>query len=145
MVPFTVLQQQNDRITELSNVLGYLVGNRSICDTEVTCELFSMYVDKVQEHLELEERELYQTLLTHGGQQVQGMAQKFLSGSAEIKRVFSQYLKRWCKDKAVRAKHHTQFVTETREMFQLVMKRIQDEVEQLYPTVREVEGSQFAA
>ncbi|MBU0654617.1 MAG: hypothetical protein KJ914_05715 [Gammaproteobacteria bacterium] len=138
MILFAQLHEQNDKITELSNVLSYLIDDRLICDTTVTCELFFQYVDRVREHLDMEERELYQTLLAHRENKVRITANMFLAGSGEIKRVFSQYLKRWCKDKELRIKDHDQFVKETREMFELVLRRIEDEVEHLYPTVREV-------
>ncbi len=138
MISFDQLNHQNDKITELSNVLTYLIDDRSICDTTVTCDLFFLYVDKVREHLETEERELYQALLAHRENRVRNTANKFLAGSGEIKRVFSQYLKRWCRNKELRIKDHEQFVSETREMFALVLRRIEDEVENLYPTVREV-------
>lgn len=145
MVSFTELYQQNDRITELSNVLCYLIGERSVCDTAVTYDLFFTYVDKVREHLDLEERELYQLMLAHRESDIRNIANKFLSGSGEIKRVFGQYLKRWSRNKELRIKDHEQFVMETREMFQLVLRRIEDEVEHLYPTVREVQSARKAA
>lgn len=138
MISFEELNHQNDKITELSNVLSYLIDERSICDTSVTCELFFEYVDRVRQHLDVEERELYQGLLAHKDNKVCNTAKMFLSGSGEIKRVFSQYLKRWCKNKELRIKDHDQFVKETREMFALVLRRIEDEVEHLYPTVRAV-------
>jgi hemerythrin-like domain-containing protein len=138
MISFEELNHQNDKITELSNVLSYLIDDRSICDTSVTCELFFEYVDRVRQHLDVEERELYQGLLAHKDNKVCNTAKMFLSGSGEIKRVFSQYLKRWCKSKELRIKDHDQFVKETREMFALMLRRIEDEVEHLYPTVREV-------
>ena len=40
---------------------------------------------------------------------------------------------------------HPKFVNETREMFALVLRRIEDEVEHLYPTVRTVAGDKIAA
>lgn len=145
MALFTELNQQNDRITELTHVLSYLIEDRSVCDTQVTCDLFFEYVDQVRKHLELEERELYQALLTHKEQSVCNTANMFLAGSGEIKRVFSQYLKRWCKGRELRIKNHDQFVQETQEMFALVLRRIEDEVERLYPTVRRVQAEKMAA
>lgn len=145
MVPFSTLYQQNDKITELSNVLYYLINDRAICDTAVTGELFFTYVDQVREHLDVEEREIYQVMLAHRESDIRNIANKFLSGSGEIKRVFGQYLKRWCKNKHLLIKDHDQFVKETREMFDLVLRRIEDEVEHLYPTVRAVQGGQMAA
>lgn len=140
MVGFETLNQQNDRITELSNVLSYLIDDRAICDTGVTCELFFEYVDKVRQHLDDEERELYHKLLAHKDRKICNTAQMFLSGSGEIKRVFNQYLKRWCKNRELRIHDYGQFVQETREMFALVLRRIEDEVEHLYPAVRAVNG-----
>lgn len=145
MVSFEELNQQNDKITELSNVLSYLIDDRAVCDTSVTCELFFEYVDRVRQHLDLEERELYQSLLNHQDGKVCNTARMFLSGSGEIKRVFTQYLKRWCKNKELRIKDHDQFVKETREMFELVLRRIEDEVERLYPTVRTVNQGRAAS
>lgn len=145
MVSFTELNQQNDKITELSHVLGYLINDRAICDTSITCDLFFEFVEKVREHLELEERELYQALLTHRANKVCTTANRFLSGSGEIKRVFKQYLKRWCNKKELRIADHDKFVSETQEMFQLILKRIEDEVEHLYPTVRKVQAELQAA
>lgn len=141
MVSFTELNQQNDTITELSNVLCHLIDERSVCDLKVTCDLFFSYVDQVKEHLDLEERELYQSMLLHSDQNIRNTANKFLSGSGEIKRVFGQYLKRWSKNKELRINDHDQFVKDTREMFQLVLNRIEDEVEHLYPTVRAVQAA----
>jgi hypothetical protein len=131
------LHEQNHKITELSNVLSYLINERSMCDTEVSCELFFKYVAMVREHLEVEERELYQKLLVHEDNDVRNTGRKFLSGSGEIKRVFGQYLKRWCKGKELRIKDHVAFVNDTREIFALVIRRIDDEIVHLYPTLLE--------
>lgn len=144
MATFKQLNQQNDKITELSNMLSLLIAERSMCDLEVTSDLFFDYVDSVREHLDTEERELYQSLLLHNDPNVRNTANKFLSGSAEIKRVFNEYLKRWCKHKALYIKNHEQFVSESKEMFGLVLRRIEDEVEHLYPTVRQVQGKKMA-
>lgn len=142
MVSFTELNNQNDSITELSNVLSLLIDERAIWDTRVVGNLFFAYVDKVKEHLDMEERELYQSLLLHNDQRTRQIANKFLSGSGEIKRVFGQYLRRWSRSRGLRINDHDQFARDTREMFQLVLNRIEDEVEHLYPTVREVQSAQ---
>ncbi len=142
MVSFTELNNQNDSITELSNVLSLLIDERAIWDTRVVGNLFFAYVDKVKEHLDTEERELYQSLLLHNDQRTRQIANKFLSGSGEIKRVFGQYLRRWSRSRGLRINDHDQFARDTREMFQLVLNRIEDEVEHLYPTVREVQSAQ---
>ena len=146
MVTFEQLNVQNDRITELSNVLVQLIPDRSMCDNPVTEELFFRYVDHVKEHLDIEDKNLYANLLTHRDQSIQHTASLFLSGSGEIKRVFEQYLRKWCNHHELRIKNHDNFVKETEDMFRLVLRRIEDETEHLYPLLREVRGdAQVAA
>ncbi|OQX15452.1 MAG: hypothetical protein BWK73_06840 [Thiothrix lacustris] len=135
MISYMELNEQNHKITELSNVLSYLINERSICDTEVSCELFFRYVDLVKEHLETEEHELYQLLLMDEDNDARNTGRKFMSGSGEIKRVFGQYLKRWCKGKELRIRDHEAFIRDSREIFALVIRRIDDEVVHLYPTL----------
>lgn len=135
MISYMELNEQNHKITELSNVLSYLINERSMCDTEVSCELFFRYVELVKDHLETEERELYQLLLMDDDNDARNTGRKFLSGSGEIKRVFGQYLKRWCKGKELRIRDHEAFIRDTREIFALVIRRIDDEIVHLYPTL----------
>lgn len=137
MISYMELHEQNHKITELSNVLSYLINERSMCDTEVSCELFFRYVSMVKDHLETEERELYQLLLMDDDNDVRNTGRKFLSDSGEIKRVFGQYLKCWCKGKELRIRDHDAFVRDTREIFGLVIRRIDDEIVHLYPTLLE--------
>ena len=138
MVSFQEMYNQIHKISELSSVLSHLIEERSLCDTAVTNDLFFEYVDKVRDHLDEEEKSLYQPLLLHSEASIKNTANKFLSGSGEIKRVFKQYLKRWCKNKDLRIRDHEQFLKETKEMFELVNKRLIDETEHLYPVARNV-------
>ena len=145
MISFKELNEQNQKITELSRVLNLLISDRSICDTDTTCDLFFDYIAKVKEHLDVEERELYRELLTHSDMEVKNTATKFLSGSGEIKKVFKQYVKRWCRNKQLRIKDHDRFIAETHEMFEMVLDRIVHETEYFYPVVRSVYGEKMAA
>ena len=140
MVTFEQLNVQNDKITELSNVLVQLIPERSMCDNPVTEELFFRYVDHVRTHLDIEDKNLYANLLTHKNQSIKNTASLFLSGSGEIKRVFEQYLRKWCNHQELRIKNHDEFVKETEDMFRLVLNRIEDETEHLYPLLREIRG-----
>ena len=140
MATIAQLNQQNHRITELTNVLSELLGNRSLCDSQITCDLFFRYVEEVKVHLEIMDSVVYARLLTHKDRRVNNMVDRFMGGSKEIKRIFSQYLGRWCKltRKELVIKEYDDFLAETREMFDMVLDRIQDETEQLYPVVREL-------
>jgi uncharacterized protein YecA (UPF0149 family) len=141
MIAFSQLHAQNHKITELSNVFIYLVQNREMCDTDTACDVFFEYATKVKEHIELVDRELCGRLMSHPDQTVKNTADRFLSGSVEIKRIFNQYLRSWCSEskRNLKIKDHDEFVTETEQMFALVLDRIQRETEHLYPLIRRLD------
>lgn len=145
MVSFQELNEQNHQISELTKVILYMIQDRTICDTDVTCDLFFELTNKIKNHMDTEERELYKNMLTHSDKNIKQTAENFLSGSAEIKRVFKHYMKRWCHNKNLRIKNHEQFVKDTEHFFELIQERIISETEKLYPLVRVVYGEQMAA
>ena len=142
MLTYDQLNIQNDRITELTNVLDNLLSDRLLCDSSVTSELFFRYVDMVKEHLELTDSKLYSQLLTQGDTDITNTANRFMGGSKEIKRIFAKYLKKWCQlqKQQLLVKNYDEFTEETKEVFEMVLDRIQDETEHLYPLVRRVRG-----
>jgi hypothetical protein len=141
MTAFSKLHAQNHKITELSNVFLYLVQSREMCDTETACDVFFEYTAKVKEHIELVDRELCGQLISYPDQSVKNTADRFLSGSTEIKRIFHRYLKDWCNESSRRLmiRNHAEFLAETEQMFALVLDRIQRETEHLYPLIRKLE------
>jgi hypothetical protein len=143
MVAFAQLHAQNHKITELSNVFRYLIQERPMCDTEIACNVFFDYATQVREHMELVDRELCGRLISHPDQSVKNTADRFLSGSNEIKRIFAEYLKDWCSERRreLAIRDHEAFVTDTDQMFELVLDRIQRETEHLYPLIRKLEGA----
>lgn len=141
------LLQKNHDISELSRVLAYLIRDRLICDTETTCELFFDYVKKVNDHMDFGNQNFYRDLLVHQDNHVRNLASGFMNGSAEVRRVFNQYTKKWCNTKMERLqlKEHDLFIQETDEIFELVLARIQDEQEKLYPVLRNIWALEEAA
>lgn len=142
MVSYQQLHQQNHKITELTNILQHLLGDRSLCDSEVTCNLFFEYVNAVRDHIAVTDSAMYSKLLGAGDQKMANLASRFMGGSREINRIFSAYLKRWCKlrSKQLVIKEYDAFMRDTQEMFDMVLDRIQSETEHLYPAVRKVTG-----
>lgn len=142
MVTYQELHRQNHKITELTNILQHLLGDRSLCDSEVTCNLFFEYVNAVKEHLAVTDSEMYSKLLGAGEQDLRVLANRFMGGSREINRIFSAYLKRWCKlrSKQLVIREYDAFMQDTQEMFVMVLDRIQAETEHLYPAVRRLTG-----
>ena len=142
MVSFEELHQQNHKITELTNILQHLLGDRLLCDSEVTCELFFDYVNAVKEHMAVTDSGMYSKLLGSGDQKLNNVANRFMGGSREINRIFSAYLKRWCKikNRELVIKEYDAFMKDTQEMFDIVLDRIQAETEHLYPAVKKLAG-----
>jgi hypothetical protein len=143
MTTYQELHEQIHEITEISNVFLYLIENRKMCDTQITCDLFFDYVQKVQTHLEVEDKHLYTVILKGGDENARKTAEKFLSGAKEIKRIFRDYLKKWShrRQQELLISNYDEFVNETRAMFELVLDRFQDETEQLYPLARAITGN----
>ncbi len=145
MIKFEELHAQNHKITELSNVLGTLIHDRAVCDNAITIELFMRYIQQVKHHFEIVDRNLYAKLLSHNDSGINNTAKLFLSGSSEIKRLFESYCRRWCRNGGMHIKNYEKFLVETDVMFELVLNRIQDETEQLYPLVKRVREELEAA
>lgn len=141
MITYDELNTQSHEITELSNVLSYLLSDRSMCDTETCCELFHRYGERIEAHLDSVDH-TYTTLLNSQDDYAKQIANKFMGGSQEIKRIFSRYVKKWRERRAnrLRIANHGEFLQETGEVFGLILSRIQDETEQLYPLIRTIKG-----
>ena len=140
MITYEELNEQNHRITELSNVLHYLLADRSMCDTGSCCDLFYRYVDLVNQHIEVVDKEMYKDLLSSPDDKVSNVAKNFMSGSMEIKKILREFMHQWCpaakKKGALHIKDHKRFLKDIDELFEIVLQRIQDETEHLYPLVR---------
>ena len=144
MITFDELNTENDSITELSNVLLYLFKERSMCDTGACCELFHRYVDKVQNHIDVVDKNLYGALLNDPDHDVRNLVKNFMSGSQEIKKLIHSYTRQWCPHKRpdeLLIGDHDRFLKETEGMFDMVLQRIQDETEKLYPLIRKIRGN----
>ncbi len=139
MITYKQLNEQNHRITELSNVLRYLLKDRSMCDTESCCNLFSNYMTLVYEHIETVDKNMYRDLLASPDEKVNNVAKNFMSGSVEVKKILQKFTRQWCPSKTsndLKIKDHKKFLMAMDALFDIVLQRILDETEHLYPLVR---------
>ena len=144
MISYDNLNEQNHKITELSNVLSMLIEDRLICDSEVCSRLFYEYLGNVASHMQEIDSNLYLDLLQHPSKEVNNVANNFISGSQEIKRIMSRYEKKWCnrgKNGITIGAKHERFLQETTEMFDMILDRVQNEMEHLYPLVRQIKSN----
>lgn len=140
MIAYDTLNKQIHQITELSNVLAYLVEDRSMCDTHTCCELFHRYMDDIKEHIDLVERSIYPLILTSGNQHAINHVHNFMNGSQEVKRILKEYTRKWCQRKArtLKIANHEAFIDDSDKLFDVMLQRLQDETENLYPLSRKV-------
>lgn len=132
MIPLEILKQQHEEICELVHVLSLLVPDERARKGRTVENLFSELAKKVGEHLVLEDDTLYKELLVHQDPEVQRTARNFLSGSHELKRVFSEYLQYACHPGS-NQKECEAFVKETKEIFHILQERIRMEESKFYP------------
>ena len=142
MISYEELNEQNHRIVELSNVLHYLFKERSMCDTKSCRDLFYKYVNLLNEHIEIVDRQIYKVLLASGDEKANKVANNFMSGSLELKRILHEFMHRWCpvakKGDHLYINDHEKFLRDTDALFEVVLQRIQDEIEHLYPLARKL-------
>ena len=129
----------NHKLVELSNVVNYLLQERSMCDTEIANSLFCETLGKIDEHLKMVDG-MYAALLSQQDAQAHRTAQMFLSGERELKLIIGEYKKTWfAKNRPeLHVGDYQQFIKDTEELFEIVLSRIEDETEKLYPLLRAV-------
>ncbi len=133
------LQESHRQIAELTAVLGALVPDRSLCRTDLTCELFSRFVGNVKRHFQLQEKELFPCLLRHADTRYNRAANRAMQAHLGIKRIFDDYLHTWCKNGVLNpSAEQDAFVRDTQEIFRLVKKRLDDDSRELHAMAREV-------
>ena len=134
---FDDIHVHNHKLRELSNVVVYLMQERSMCDTETANSLFCETLQKIDEHLKMVGH-LYTTLLSKKETNAQRTAQMFMSGERELRLIIADYKKVWFgKNRPeLRVGDHAQFIKDTEELFEIVLTRIEDETEKLYPMLK---------
>jgi len=131
---FENIHAHNHKLRELSLVVVYLLQERSMCDTETANSLFCETLMKIDEHLRMIDH-LYARLLSQKDEKASRTAKMFMSGEIELKKIIAEYKKAWfAKNRPeLRVGNHPQFIKDTEELFEIVLSRIEDETENLYP------------
>jgi len=96
---------------------------------------------QVKEHIEIVDKNMYSDLLASPDERVNNVAKNFMSGSVEVKKILQKFGKQWCPSKGnitgdLKIKDHDKFLNAMDELFDIVLQRILDETEHLYPLVR---------
>lgn len=130
------LRQQNQDICELCDVLSVLMEQKSLHSNRYVCELMSRFKEKVWMHLVFEDNALYAELARHEDKAVSETARNFHDNARAIKKRFSSYVRRWCKQ-AVDDAEHEDLVRESREIFRLIKERVDYENRHMFPLLEQ--------
>jgi hypothetical protein len=132
MIPIDELTAENREIKDLCNILGVSIDQYSLRHNSIVCELLERFVGKVKAHLAHEDRSVYRDLLKKRTREADILADHFLGNTQELKRIFKDYSRDWCR-KPHSEKKHIKYVEESREMFKLVCDRIAFEETKIFP------------
>ena len=132
MIPLEKLKQQHEEIKELINILSLLIPDEKARKSRIVQGLLKDLAQKVGEHLALEDDTLYKELLVHPDDQLQRTARNFLSGSHELRRLFTEYVRHACKPGSKRHECE-EFVKESQDLFEMLEQRISIEESKFYP------------
>ena len=130
------LKQQNQDISELCAVLSILIEHPDLHNNPYVCELMQRFKEKVWLHLVFEDNTIYAALLRHQHDTVSQTAKTFHESARTIRHRFSSYVKHWCQA-AVSDAEHTALQNESRDIFQLIMERVQYENEVMFPLIEQ--------
>ena len=132
MIPVEEFRAENQEIRDLCNILGMTVDMYSLRSNSVVCELIDRFADRVSEHLAHEDRSIYRDLLKKHTHEADMIADKFLGNTQELKRIFNDYKRGWCRKPHSEAVH-AKYVDESKQMFKLVCDRIDFEEQKIFP------------
>jgi len=129
------LRKQHRELIQLARELTPLLNAERLVYSCTSIRLrLSAFVRKLQVHLALEERFIYNRFLQHPDETVFTVAMRHHHQARQLTAFVTQYAQQWTlsTDEAIE-KSSAKFVDQTKSLFDQVWKRIQLEDEELYP------------
>lgn len=132
MIPLETFREEHKQIRDLCDILNLSIGDYKMRHNKIVCELIDRFVDEVNAHLMHEDRSIYRDLLSQHSREAKQVADHFLGNTQELRRIFNQYSRGWCR-KPHSEKDHDKYVDESRHIFKLVCDRIDFEEKKIFP------------
>lgn len=132
MIPLAEFRAENNEIKELCGVLNVTIELAELQENTVVCDLLNRFTTRVADHLTHEDRSIYKDLLKKHTSEADKIAEKFVSNTIELKRIFNHYKRDWCIKKHS-VKKHAEYAKESKEIFRLVCDRLDFEEEKIFP------------
>lgn len=128
------LKEQNKEISQLCDVLSVLMEQESLHENPFVLELMKRFKEKVWVHLVFEDNTIYAAMLHSNNEEVSNIAQTFHESAKEIKHHFSDFVRQGRVMPKTSSEHDT-LSKETRNIFELIRKRIDYENQKVFPLV----------
>ena len=132
MIPLAEFRAENSEIKDLCNILNVSVETYELRNNSIVCELLDRFVQRVTDHLTHEDRSIYRDLLKQHSGDADLVADHFLGNTQELKRIFNEYKRDWCR-KPHNEQAHSEYVNESKSMFKMVCERIEFEESKIFP------------
>lgn len=134
-------KHQHEELSELVAVLRSLLKEDDLkieANAHLAHEKLVSLADKVRMHLSGEDRELYPKLLVDEDPQIKSIAWGFIRNESPLRKEFERYSKKWLKKGAFA--YSEDFVRDTTELLDDLMKRIEKEERELFPKLEAAKG-----
>lgn len=128
------LKEQNLEISQLRDVLSVLMEQESLHDNPFVLELMKRFKEKVWVHLVFEDNTIYAAMLHSNNEEVSNAAKTFHDSAKEIKHHFSDFVRQGRRTPKTSAEHDM-LSKETRNILELIRKRIDYENQKIFPLV----------
>ena len=129
--------QHDDLLKIVSEISAHLNVDELSNDASEVRSLLSKLLGKLNVHLSMEDKALYPKLLEHSDERVKSMAKRFIDEMGGIGKAVKAYKDKWPSALQIQ-KDPSDFIEQTKGIFDALAKRIEKENNELYKAVDEL-------
>ncbi len=129
--------QHDDLLKIASEISAHLNVDELSKDASEVRSLLSKLLGKLSNHLAMEDKVLYPKLLGHSDERVKSLANRFIDEMGGIGKAVNAYKSKWPSPLHIQ-KDPSDFIEQTKGIFDALAKRIEKENNELYKTVDEL-------
>ncbi|KUO64065.1 MAG: hypothetical protein APF84_08110 [Gracilibacter sp. BRH_c7a] len=129
------LQRQHTEIAKIIEEIQRMLDDKTVTDNSNQISLnIGTLAGKLQNHLLLEDKFLYPSLLNHRDQHIQTISKRFMEEMGNLKEVFTTYKNKYMIANNIRSNPQN-FIKDSNAVFVAIQKRVVAEESELYPIV----------
>lgn len=129
------LQRQHTEIAKTIKEIQSMLDHKTVINNSNRISLnIGTLAGRLQNHLLLEDKFLYPSLLNHKDHRVQTISKKFMEEMGNLKEIFTTYKNKYMIANNIRS-NPEKFVKDSIAVFKAIQKRVVAEERELYPLV----------